>query len=83
MTWLSLLWNNRLVRSLAAILAAIAGVLAYGKAKERKGAQGAREAARQADTKRAASIEDKADEARKHTGGDPVERLRERGRLRD
>jgi hypothetical protein len=72
---------------IAAIVALVAGGLgalwAYGRQREVQGKTKANTAAQEKDRGNARRIEDAADAARAAPGGDPVERLRRHGRLRD
>ena len=69
-----------LLEALGAALLAIVGAFLFGR---RKGAQAAKQQAKEADHDRATKIEDAADRARAAGGGDAVDRLRQAGRLRD
>lgn len=80
MIWLT----NRIGRAVAAILALLAFLIGARATWKREGAQGAEKEAQEADTARAKTIEDKADEARTTDSGlTPDERLRAKGKLRD
>lgn len=80
MIWLT----SRIGRFIAGALAVIAFILGARATWRREGAQEAEKEAQEADTARAKTIEDKADEARTTDSGlTPDERLRAKGKLRD
>lgn len=56
MIWLSMIWNNPITRAIGGALIAAAGILVYGKAKERRGRLDERQDAEDADYEHAEDI---------------------------
>ena len=71
MMWLTILWNNRITRTIGAILLAVLGVLTFGQVKKREGRKEAEADAKDFDYEMADDIRDNVrnnldDELRKH-----------------
>ena len=69
-----------MLEAIGAVIVAVLAAFFWGN---RRGKSSAKQEAKEADNARAETIRDKADKARAAGGGDPVDRLREHGRLRD
>jgi hypothetical protein len=78
--WLA---GSRLGRYAAAALALLVAVLTARAMWRADGARDARQGAENADHERSEGVRERVDAARADDGGDPVERLRAAGRLRD